>query len=160
MHTHTPPQTHTWAGILLVLATGLMHGVEGPAHYHEAASKGLLFFLNAAGALVAGGIARGATRWGWTLGLLLSAGAVTLSIVSHTIGLPGLAIDDAWFEPFGVASLLVEGLSVLVYASVMTRPKPRQHLLDAGGELRGSSPGGLHAMRHAAAQRPHAAPDA
>ena len=38
MRTHT--QTHTWAGILLVLATGLIHGVEGPANYHEAASKG------------------------------------------------------------------------------------------------------------------------
>jgi len=161
MNTHTHTQTHTWAGILLVLATGLMHGVEGPANYHEAAYKGLLFFLNAAGALVAArGISRGATLWGWTLGLLLSAGALTLYIVSHTIGLPGLAIDDEWFEPLGVASLLVEGLYVLVYASVMTRSKPRQHLLDVGGELRGSSPGGLHAMRHSAAQRPHAAPDA
>jgi len=110
--------------------------------------------------VAARGISRGATLWGWTLGLLLSAGAVTLYIVSHTIGLPGLAIDDEWFEPLGVASLLVEGLYVLVYASVMTRSKPRQHLLDAGGELRGSSPGGLHAMRHSAAQRPHAAPDA
>jgi hypothetical protein len=68
MHTHTPTQTHTWAGILLVLATGLMHGVEGPAHSHEAASKGLLFFLNAAGALVAArGIARGATLWSCAL---------------------------------------------------------------------------------------------
>src|SRR5215471_21738942 len=124
-----------------------MHGVEGPAHSHEAASKGLLFFLNAAGALVAArGIARGATLWGWTLGMLLSAGAVTLSLVSHTIGLPGLAIDDEWFEPLGVASLLVEGLYVLVYASVMTRPKPHQHILDAGGDRSGSSPVGLHAM--------------
>ena len=73
MNTHTHTQTHTWAGILLVLATGLMHGVEGPANYHEAAYKGLLFFLNAAGALVAArGISRGATLWGWTLGLLLT----------------------------------------------------------------------------------------
>ena len=144
-----------------MLATGLIHGVEGPANYHEAAYKGMLFFLNAAGALVAArGIYRGATLWGWTLGMLLTAGALTLYIVSHTIGLPGLEIDDEWFEPFGVVSLLVEGLYVLVYASVMTRPKPRHHRLDAGGDLRGTSPGGLHALRHAAAQRPHAAPDA
>src|SRR5262249_40992716 len=161
MNTRTPTQTHTWAGILLVLATGLIHVVEGPANYHEAAYKGLLFFLNAAGALVAArGIYRGATLWGWTLGMLISAGALTLYIVSHTIGLPGLESDEEWFEPLGVASLLVEGLYVLVYALVMTRPKPRQHILDAGEALRGSSPVGMNSMRHAAAQRPHAAPDA
>ena len=161
MHTPTLSRTRTWAGILLVLATGLMHGVEGPAHYHEAAYEGLLFFLNAAGALVAArGISRGATLWGWTLGALLSAGALMLYIASRTIGLPGLEVDEAWFEPLGVASLLVEGLYVLVYASVMMRPKPRQHTLDAGGDRSRSSPGGMNSMSNHAAHRTHAAPDA
>ena len=161
MNTHTRFRTRTWAGILLVLATGLMHGVEGPAHYHEAAYEGLLFFLNAAGALVAArGIYRGAKLWGWTLGVLVSAGALLFYIVSHTIGLPGLEVDDAWFEPLGVASLLVEGLYVIVYASVMTRPKPRQHiLLYAGGERSGSYPVGMNSMSHHVEQRPHAAPE-
>jgi len=161
MNTRTHTQTHTWAGILLVLATGLIHGVEGPANYHEAAYKGILFFLNAAAALVAArGIYRGAKLWGWTFGMLLSAGALMLYLVSHTIGLPGLEIDDEWFEPLGVASLLVEGLYVLVYASVMTRPKPHQHILDAGGDRSGSSPVGMNSMHNYAAQRPNAAPDA
>jgi hypothetical protein len=146
---------------MLVLATGLIHGVEGPAHYHEAAYQGLLFFLNAAGALVAArGIYRSEKLWGWTLGVLLSAGALMLYLISHTIGLPGLEIDEEWFEPLGVASLLVEGLYVLVYASVMTRLKPHQHLLYAGGERSGSYPVSMHSMSHHAAQRPHAAPDA
>ena len=110
MNTQALSRTRTWAGLVLVLATGLMHGVEGPAHYHEAAYQGLLFFLNAAGALVAvRGIYRGEKLWGWTLGVLISAGALTLYIVSHTIGLPGLEIDDEGFESLGVASLLVEG---------------------------------------------------
>jgi hypothetical protein len=161
MNTHTRSRTRTWACIVLVLATGLMHGVEGPAHYHEAAYEGLLFFLNAAGALVAAwGIYRGATLWGWTLGALLSAGALTLYIASRTIGLPGLEVDEAWFEPLGVASLLVEGLYVLVYASVVIRPTPHQHLLDAGGEHSESSPVSLNSMSHQTAHRPHAAPDA
>ncbi len=160
MNTSILFRTRTWAGILLVLATGLIHGVEGPAHYHEAAYEGLLFFLNAAGALVATrGIYRGEKLWGWTLGVLISAGALILYIVSHTIGLPGLEVDDAWFEPLGVASLLVEGLYVLVYASVVIRPKPHQHLLDAGGEHSGSSPVAMNAMSHHATQRPHAAPE-
>ncbi len=161
MNTHTHTQTHTWAGILLVLATGLIHGVEGPANYHEAAYKGILFFLNAAGALVAArGIYRGAKLWGWTLGVLLSGGALMLYIVSRTIGLPGLEIDDGWFEPLGVASLLVEGLYILVYASVMTRQNARQHILYAGGETSGSSPVGMNSMSNHATHRPHAAPDA
>src|SRR2546425_549524 len=161
MNTQALSRTRTWAGLVLGLATGLIHGVEGPAHYHEAAYQGILFFLNAAGALVAAkGIYRGEKLWGWTLGVLLSAGALTLYIVSHTIGLPGLEIDDEWFEPLGVASLLVEGLYVLVYASVMTRPKLHQHILYAGGEHSGSSPVGMHAMSHHVEQRPHAAPDA
>jgi hypothetical protein len=145
MNTHTLSRARTWAGILLVLATGLMHGVEGPAHYHEAAYEGLLFFLNAAGALVAArGISRGATLWGWTLGALLSAGALTLYIASRTIGLPGLEVDEAWFEPLGVASLLVEGLYVLVYASVVIRPTPHQHPAGVGGVHSGSSPVSLN----------------
>ena len=160
MNTHTLSRTRTWAGLVLVLATGLIHGVEGPAHYHEAAYQGRLFFLNAAGALVAvRGIYRGEKLWGWTLGVLISAGALTLYIVSHTIGLPGLEIDDEWFEPLGVASLLVEGLYVLVYASVMTRPQSRQPMLYAGGERSGSYPVGMNSMSHHVEQRPHAAPE-
>jgi hypothetical protein len=161
MNTPRLSRTQTWAGILLVLATGLIHGVEGPAHYHEAAYEGLLFYLNTAGALVAAwGISRGARLWGWSLGALISAGALALYLVSRTIGLPGLEIDDEWFEPPGVAALLVEGIYVLVYASVMTRPQPRPHLLEAGEERRGSSLVDMHAMSNHAAQRPHAAPDA
>ena len=160
MNTHTRSRTRTWAGIVLVLATGLMHGVEGPTHYHEAAYQGLLFFLNAAGALVAArGISRGATLWGWTLGALISAGALMLYIASRTIGLPGLEVDDAWFEPLGVASLLVEGLYVLVYASVVIRPQPHPHIRYAGREHSGSSPVAMNSLSHHAAQRQNAAPE-
>lgn len=42
--------------------------------------------------------------------------------ISRTVGLPGLEVDDEWFEPIGVVSLIVEGLFVLLYAYVMTRP--------------------------------------
>src|SRR2546428_12161744 len=161
MSTQTLSRTRTWAGLMLELATGLIHVVEGPANYHEAAYKGLLFFLNAAGALMAArGIYRGAKLWGWTLGVLLSAGALMLYIVSHTIGLPGLEIDDEWLEPLGMASLLVEGLYVLVYASVMTRPKPHQHTLYAGGGAGRSAPGGMHSMSNPGTRSPKGAPGA
>jgi hypothetical protein len=38
--------------------------------------------------------------------------------VSRTVGLPGLEVDDEWFEPMGLASLVVEGLFVVLYAYV------------------------------------------
>jgi len=110
-----------WAGIILVLATGLIHLIEGPENYEEAAYKGILFFLNAAGALVAAiGIYRGEKLWGWTLGLVVAAGALIAYVISRTVGLPGLEVDDEWFEPMGAASLVVESLFVLLYAYVMS----------------------------------------
>jgi hypothetical protein len=112
-----------WTGIILVLATGLIHLIEGPENYEEAAYKGILFFLNAAGAIVAAiGIYRGERVWGWSLGLLVTAGALIMYVISRTVGLPMLGVDDEWLEPMGAASLLVEGLYVILYVYVMTRP--------------------------------------
>lgn len=119
----TLSRTLVWAGIILVLATGLIHLIEGPENYEEAAYKGILFFLNAAGALIAAiGIYRGERSWGWTLGLVITAGALLLYIISRTVGLPMLEVDDEWFEPMGLASMIVEALFVLLYAYAMTRP--------------------------------------
>jgi len=115
-----------WAGIILVLATGLIHLIEGPENYEEVAYKGILFFLNTLGAVIAAiGIYRGEKLWGWTLGLVVTAGALIMYILSRTVGLPGLEVDDEWFEPMGVASLVVEGLFVLLYAYVMSTSSAR-----------------------------------
>jgi len=126
MRTTITPKILTWAGIILVLATGLIHLIEGPENYEEMAYKGILFFLSAAGALVAAaGIYRGAKLWGWTLGLAITAGALSLYIVSRTVGLPLMEVDDEWLEPLGVAAMAVESLYILVYAYVMTRQPAR-----------------------------------
>lgn len=123
MNRITLSKTMVWVGIILVLATGLIHLVEAPENYEEVAYKGILFFLNAAGALVAAiGIYRGQRSWGWSLGLLVTLGSLIGYVVSRTIGLPGLEVDDEWFEPLGVASVLVEGLYIVAYAYAITRP--------------------------------------
>ena len=97
------------AAIVLILVTGLIHLVETPDNLSEAPYKGVLFALNGLGAFIAAvGIYRGARSWGWGLGLLIAAGAVAGYVMSRTVGLPGLAIDDAWFEPLGVLSIIVE----------------------------------------------------
>lgn len=119
MNRLTLSKTLVWAGILLVLAVGLIHLVEAPENYEESAYKGILFFLNAAGALVAAAGIYRRSRLGWSLGLFIAAGSLVGYAISRTVGLPGLEVDDEWFEPIGVASMIAEGLFVLLYTYVM-----------------------------------------
>lgn len=102
----------TWAGIALMVVVGLIHMVDAPDSFSEAAYKGVLFAANGLGAaLAAFGIYQRRT-WGWDLGGLVAAGAFVGYVVSRTVGLPGLGVDDAWLEPLGVLSLVVEAVFV------------------------------------------------
>ena len=105
----------TWAGVALILLVGLIHAVDTPDSFSEAAYKGLLFAANGFGAaLAAFGIYRG-RNWGWHLGALVAAGAFVGYILSRTVGLPWLGVDEAWLEPLGVLSLVAEALFVGLY---------------------------------------------
>ncbi len=118
------------AAIVLILVTGLIHLVQGPGQFKEVAYVGVLFFLNAAGAaLAAMGIYRGAKVWGWGLGLFVAGGALLMYVLSRTVGLPGLEVQD-WFEPIGLLSLVVESLFV-VLSIVYLRRYPRAQTLEA-----------------------------
>ena len=108
--------------MILIVVTGLIHLVEAPDNLTEAAYNGVLFIVNGLAAFVAAyGIYRGAKSWGWGLGMSVAGGALMMYVVSRTVGLPGLGIDDAWFEPMGVLSLLVEGAYVVVAWVALTR---------------------------------------
>jgi hypothetical protein len=99
----------------LILMVGLIHFVEAPDNYAEANYKGILFALNGLGAFVAAYGIYTRQNWGWWLGLLISGGAIVMYIVSRTLGLPDVGVDDAWFEPMGVLSILVEGAFVILF---------------------------------------------
>ena len=109
----------TGAAVIALLATALIHFVEAPDAFSEATYKGVLFVANGIGAMVAAvGILRGAWSWGWVLGLLMAGGAIAGYVASRTVGLPGIPAEpDAWLEPWGVASLLAEGLFVILFAA-------------------------------------------
>ena len=109
------PRTFSWCGMALMVTTGLIHVLEAPDSFQEAAYKGWLFYANGLGALVAAyGIFR-QRRWGWNLGLLIAVGSLTGYVASRTVGLPYIPAEpEAWLEPLGVASVLVEGLFVAV----------------------------------------------
>jgi hypothetical protein len=109
--------------IVAILGTGFIHIVEARDAFGDAAYKGVLFVANGLGAVVAAiGIYRNQRGLGWLLGLAVAGGALLAYVASRTIGLPGLPAEpDAWFEPMGVASLVCEGLFVVLFAVTQTR---------------------------------------
>jgi hypothetical protein len=110
------------AGISLIVIVGLIHLINSPGDLEEGSYTGLLYLANFVGARAAAvGIYRG-EKWGWALGLLVAAGAFAGYVVSRTVGLPGLPVEEEWLEPLGVLSLLVEALFVGLYLTVFVRP--------------------------------------
>jgi len=114
------------AAIVAIIVTGLIHLVQGPQQYTEVPYVGILFYLNGAGAAIAAyGIYRDAKTWGWGLGMLIAGGAMALYVVSRTVGLPGMDVQE-WGEPIGLLSLIVEGLFLGLSVAYLRRsPAPR-----------------------------------
>lgn len=110
------------AAISLIVVVGLIHLIEAPGDLQEAPYQGLLFLANFFGAIIAAiGIYRG-HRWGWGLGALVAGGALVGYVISRTVGLPGLPVEEEWLEPMGVLSLLVEGLFIGLFLRTFVRP--------------------------------------
>ena len=97
-----------WAAIVLILIIAVIHLVEAPGQREDAVYKELLFFLAAAGGLVAAAGIWREIRLSWLLGVLVAAGTLIGYFWSRTIGLPGLPVDHNYFEPLGVVSVIAE----------------------------------------------------
>jgi hypothetical protein len=130
-------------GIGLILVTGLIHLIDAPGSFRDTPYKGLLFVANALGAsLAAWGMYRDDGRWVWVLGLGVAGGALIAYVISRTIGLPGVPVDD-WGEPLGIMSMIVEGGFVLLALVVLAQSQgagaaPASDLtaaLDRGGGM-------------------------
>ena len=115
------PGKLAWVGTSLIAVVGLIHLLEVPEELEEVTYLGLLFLANFGGAVVAAiGIYRN-YRWGWSLGALVAGGAFVGYVVSRTIGLPGLPVEEEWLEPLGVLALLVEALFVGLCLTIFVR---------------------------------------
>src|SRR5215210_80066 len=122
----TVSDTLVGAGISLIVIVCLIHLINSPGDLEEGSYTGLLYLANFVGALTAAiGIYRGRS-WGWALGALVSVGAFAGYVISRTIGLPGLGVEEEWLEPLGLLSLLVEALFVGLYVTVSVRKVPRR----------------------------------
>jgi hypothetical protein len=110
------------AGVSLIIVVGLIHLINSPEDLAEGSYTGLLYLANFFGAILAAiGIYRGQS-WGWGLGALVSVGAFAGYVVSRTIGLPGLGVEEEWLEPLGLLSMVVEALFVGLFLTVFVRP--------------------------------------
>ena len=110
------------AGISLIVIVGLIHLINSPEDLAEGSYTGLLYLANFFGAILAAiGIYRGRS-WGWGLGALVAGGAFVGYVISRTVGLPGLGVEEEWLEPLGLLSLLVEALFVGLFLTVIVRP--------------------------------------
>jgi hypothetical protein len=107
------------AGVVSILATGIIHLIDAPDSFGDAPYKGWLFYVNFVGALVSAvGILLNRRIWGWNLGFIIAALSVLGYIASRTVGLPFIPAEpDEWLEPLGVASLIAEGLFIAVFAA-------------------------------------------
>jgi len=107
----------------LIIVVGIIHLIGAPEDLEEAPYQGLLFLANFFGAILAAiGIYRGRS-WGWGLGAMVSVGAFAGYVISRTIGLPGLPVEEEWLEPLGLLSILVEALFVGLFLTVFISPK-------------------------------------
>src|SRR5215204_4607269 len=96
------------AGLSVIVIVGLIHLIDAPGDLQEAPYQGLLFLANFFGALMAAiGIYR---RHSWALGALVAGGALAGYVISRTVGLPWLPVEEEWLETLGLLSMLVETL--------------------------------------------------
>jgi len=114
----TPSDKLVGAAISLIVIVGFIHLIDATGNLGD--YQGFLELANFFGALTAAvGIYRG-KRWGWALGAMVAVGAFAAYMISRTVGLPGLPVDEEWLEPIGLLALLVEslfvGISLTIFA--------------------------------------------
>jgi hypothetical protein len=99
--------------IFLIIEVGLVHYFSSQHEFEEAWILGYLFIANFLGSLVAAyGIYR-QRDWGRGLGVFIALGSLVGYVWSRSTGLPYLPAEE-WLYPWGVTSVISEGLFLLV----------------------------------------------
>jgi hypothetical protein len=100
----------------------LVHLLDVQSKLEETPLVGVMFIaLIVATLVLAELLVRGARRELWLAGAVLAGLTLLGYVISRTLGLPGAPADDIgnWFEPLGLASMLLEAAVVWVCVSVI-----------------------------------------
>ncbi|MEV5007359.1 hypothetical protein ACIQFZ_24900 [Streptomyces sp. NPDC093064] len=104
-------------GACCAVANAVLHTLLVPDHLEEKFYIGVLFAVGSA-AMLAVALALAImkpTVAAWLTGALVSLGMITGFLLSRTVGLPDGYHERSWEPPYGVLSLLVEGLFVIAF---------------------------------------------
>ena len=106
-----------------LVSIALVHLLDVPDKFDELPYIGVLFVgLIITSLLLAEGMIRTDDMRVWLVAGVVSAATIVGYAISRTSGLPGDEGDDIgnWTEPLGLASLLVEGIVVLLVLGRLT----------------------------------------
>ena len=107
-----------WLAIVFIVQMGLLHFFTAQREYEEVAYMGYLFMANFLGSLIAAYGVYHKKVWGWLFGLFLAIGSIIGYILSRSIGLPGMPVEER-LDAFGLVAVAVE---VTVILMVVLRP--------------------------------------
>jgi hypothetical protein len=108
-------------GLVLILATGILHLLEAPEYYGEVKYIGGLFVACFLGSVIAAVGIWKQRPWGWWAGIAIAGGSLLAYVASRTVGLPSFR-EASWsqaLEPMGVASMLIEAAFVVLAATLL-----------------------------------------
>ena len=110
-------------GTLLCLLVATIHFIDqGGFSMKHPTYVGIGFYILEVVGVITAILLLGGTRLGWFLAVGVAAGPLTGYILSPGPGLPYYTEDVGnWAEPLGVASLIVEGLLLVVFVSAVAR---------------------------------------
>ncbi|WP_438489950.1 hypothetical protein [Streptomyces sp. S186] len=117
-------------GVCCAIGNTVLHGLLTPSHLEEKFYIGVLFAVGSAVMLaVAAGLAtmRRPTAV-WLAGTLVCLGMITGFLLSRTTGLPGGYYETDWEPPYGLLSLIVEGLFLLTFLTWLARREGPQRI--------------------------------
>ena len=116
-----------WVGVIAILLCGLIHLYDAPEEYQEAQYMGILFFAFFLGAFISAiGIYPGQRLWGWVLGGLISIGAIIGYLISRTVGMPLMEVEE-WGPPLAYFSIFLELIVFALFLKSISPSPVRAH---------------------------------
>jgi hypothetical protein len=117
--TQTAEVTLKGLAVCCAIGNAVLHTLLVPDHLEEMFYIGVLFAVGSAVMLVVAVALVILKRplAAWLTGALVSLGMIVGFLLSRTVGLPGGYYEAGWEPPYGLLSLLVEGLFVLTFVA-------------------------------------------